>query len=228
MKLIRFVPALPNKEVMLIEPTPTKNNVPEWYRKSEHDYIVGPDRTEPGLKTCAPFLDAMLVGYTLVTPFDIFIGETEDGSHNIRWNGPNEWSDFIGERPKQLGSTIPRPAGHSPNGLVWSSKWGWKTPRGWSTLVTHPYNRYDLPFSTLSGVIDSDKFIANGNLPFFIKEGFVGVIPAGTPYAQIIPFKRHAWKKIPDFGLYSELITQGKNVREKSYKKFLWQKKSYN
>lgn len=228
MRLIRFTPSLPDREKMLLEPTPIKEHLPEWYRLGESEFTINGGTPEHGMKTCAPFLDVMLTGYTLVTPFDIFVGKNEDGSHNIRWNGPQEWSAFIGERPKELGSTIPRPAGHSPNGLVWSSMWGWKTPRGWSTVVTHPFNRYDLPFTTLSGVIDSDKFLANGNIPFFLREGWVGIIPAGTPYAQILPFKRRAWKKIADFGLVSKVYEEGKEVRIKSYKKYLWQKKSYN
>ena len=32
------------------------------------------------------------------------------------------------------------------------------------------------------------------NFPFFIKEGFTGLIPYGTPIVQIIPFKRDDWK----------------------------------
>jgi hypothetical protein len=205
-----------------------KEHVPEWYRKGESTFTVDGGSPEPGLKSCAPFLDIMLSGYALLTPFDIYVGLNEDGSHNIRWNGPEDWRDFIGERPKELGATIPRPAGHSPNGLVWSSKWGWRTPRGYSTIVTHPFNRHDLPFTTLSGTIDSDKFIAHGNIPMFLKEGWVGVIPAGTPYAQVIPFNRKAWKKVADYGLISQATEDGRKVREKSYKKYLWIKKSYN
>lgn len=228
MKLIRFTPAIADKDRMLFEPIPVKKVVPEWYRLGESSYTEADGKESPGMKTCAPFLDVMLTGYVLITPFDIYVGKNEDGSHNIRWNGPEEWSTFIGERPQELGATIPRPAGHSPNGLVWASKWGWRTPRGWSTIVTHPYNRFDLPFMTLSGVIDSDKFLANGNIPFFIKDGWVGVIPAGTPYAQIIPFKRKAWKKVADYGLIKKVHDEGIEVRTKPYKKFLWVKKIYN
>jgi hypothetical protein len=228
MKLLRFVPAFSNKEEMLLEPSPIKNFIPEWYRTSEHS--IGENNEHPGLKSCSPFLDSMLTGYCLVTPFDIFIGKKEDGSIDIKWNGPEHWNDFIGERPKELAAKVPRPAGHAPNGLVWSSKWGFKTPRGWSAVVVHPLNRHDLPFTTLSGVIDSDKFIAHGNMPFFIKEGFVGVIPAGTPYAQVIPFKRKAWKKIADYGLISRATREGSEIRKpnSSYKQRLWVRKVYN
>jgi hypothetical protein len=229
-KLFRFVPLYADPELMLIKPTPVKEHVPEWYRLGEFNYTVpGSDEEHPGLKTCVPFLDVMLCGYVLLTPFDIFVGRNDDGTVNIRWNGPQEWAGFIDERPKELGATIPRPAGHAPNGLVWASRWGWKTPRGWSTVVTHPYNRHDLPFTTLAGLIDSDKFMANGNIPMFIKEDFVGVIPAGTPYAQITPFKRVSqWKMVCDFGLVHGNIEESKMIREKSYKKYLWVRKKFD
>lgn len=230
MKLIKFTPQFEQNDLMLDPPKPVKNFTPEWYRNSEHYYISDDGSEQPGLKTCAPFLDAMLSGYVLVTPFPIYVGTNEDGSLRIQWNGPDEWAGFVMERPKKSGELMPRPAGHHPNHLVWSSKWGWKTPRGYSSLVTHPLNRHDLPFTTQSGIIDSDKFFANGNLPFFIKEGFVGTIPAGTPYCQIIPIKRSGWKSILDFGLNSTIIEQGRQIRKpgKSYKQIHWQRKKYS
>lgn len=231
MRLIRFVPDIDDKELMLLEPTPAKEHVPDWYRKGESAVDMGPGKDQhSGMKSCAPFLDVMLTGYCLVTPFDIYVGKNEDGSQNVRWNGPPEWSKFIEERPTSLGATIPRPAGYGPNGLVWSSKWGWKTPRGWSTLVCHPLNHHELPFFTLSGTIESDKFIACGNIPFFLQKDWFGVIPAGTPIAQIIPFKRKSWKKVADYGLFRVAKKQGEQVRlqDKSYKKTLWVRKDYN
>jgi hypothetical protein len=227
MKLIRFVPGIDSKEKMLLDPTPIKDHLPEWYRVGEHSYKAGAGKEQPGMKSCAPFLDVMLTGYALVTPFDIYVGRNEDGTLKIRWNGPTEWANFIMERPKALGETIPRPPGFAPNGLVWSSQWGWKTPRKYSTIVCHPFNRQDLPFFTLAAVVDSDKFTGNGNIPFFIKEDFIGIIPAGTPFAQIIPFKRKLWGKVSDYGLYAKGVKDGEEVRIRSYKKFLWIKKSY-
>jgi hypothetical protein len=79
--------------------------------------------------------------------------------------------------------------------------------------------------------MDSDKYSTSGNIPFFIKEDFVGVIPAGTPFAQIIPIKRATWRSIRnDEGLIYLEGMQGEFVRSpgKSYKKYLWQRKEYN
>ena len=46
----------------------------------------------------------------------------------------------------------------------------------------------------MSGVVDTDAFPLEVNLPFFIRKDFVGIIPAGTPIAQAIPFKRQDWE----------------------------------
>jgi hypothetical protein len=229
MKIIRFVPTFSDKEKMLLEPISTKRNIANWYKTGEYTYID--DGVEyPGMKTCKPFLDVMISGYYLLIPFDIHVNKSEDGKVTFSWDGPEEWEGFVGERTSKTGKTIPRPLGHSENHLIWSSKWGWKTPRGWSSIVTHPINRSDLPFTTLSGLIDSDKFFSAGNIPFFIKEDFSGIIEKGTPFAQIIPIKRARWSSFADYGLVypNEIKSINLHNHKQSYKKFDWQKKEYN
>jgi hypothetical protein len=229
MKFIHFFSDPRNKD--LGQPIPVKKLLPEWYRASENT-IPNPDGTESsGLKKCVPFLDAMISGYALVTPVDVFVSETDSGELKITWNSPDEFVDFIHERPKESAAKLPRPAGHHPNHLAWRGTWGIKTPRGWGVLVTHPLNRFDLPFTTTSGLIDSDNYSTSGNLPFFIKEGFTGVIPAGTPIAQLIPVKRASWTSVPNNkGLQYLEHLQGETVRSegKSYKKLFWTRKHYD
>ena len=228
MKIIRF---FSQKEFENAgQPIPAKKVLPEWYRLSESEILEGPE-PGPGLKKCVPFLDAMISGYVLVTPMDIFVSQDEDGGLQIRWNSAEIFRDFIAERPKELGEKMPRPAGHMPNHLAFKGFWGFRTPKGWSVLVTHPLNRHDLPFTITSGIMDSDKYSTSGNIPFFIKEGFSGVIPAGTPFAQLIPIKRESWKSIDnDKGIQYLETLQGSTVRKpgKSYKKLFWQRKDYS
>ena len=207
---------------------PSVSKIPKWWKDGETVISSG----TPGIKACVPFMEIMKSGYTINLPFDIFVSKNEDGTTNLKWNAPKEagWPTFIEERPPDLGATIPRPAGHLPNGFVWSSQWSWKTPKGYSVIVTHPFNRFDLPFTTVSGTIDSDKFQGNGNIPFFIKEDFQGVIPEGTPIAQIFPFKRDKWKSwVDDSVLDSIYKNQISKLREPdgSYKKAFWVRKVY-
>lgn len=229
MKVIRFFSKKDYQNAG--QPEPAKKFLPEWYRTSEATFLGEDGEEHSGLKRCIPFMDAMLSGYMLVTPIDIFVSKNDDGSLKIGWNSNEPLSNFISERPKVLGEKMPRPAGHLPNHLAFRGIWGMKTPRGWSLLVVHPLNRHDLPWTITSGIMDSDKYSTSGNIPFFIKEDFVGMIPAGTPFAQLIPIKRAAWTSIKNdkgIGYLEEL--QGSFVRlpGKSYKKFFWNRKEYN
>jgi hypothetical protein len=228
MKLIRFFSSKEHEN--LGQPVPAKLFLPKWYQKSESTFKDEQGMEHPGLKKCVPFLDAMLSGYMLVTPVDIFVSRNEDQSLKISWNSPEVFSDFIAERTKSLGEHMPRPAGHLPNHLAFKGFWGFKLPRGWSALVVHPLNRHDLPFTSTSGIMDADNYSTSGNIPFFIKEDFVGMIPAGTPFAQLIPIKRAAWASIKnDSGLQYLQYLQGATVRTpgKSYKKLFWVRKKY-
>jgi hypothetical protein len=229
MKIIKFIPWLGDASIP--EYKPVKASLPSWWKDGENEFELHPGEKAHGMKTCIPFMEIMMTGYVLRTPFDIYVTKNEDGTINIKWNGPKEWENFVGERPKELGATIPRPAGHEPMGFTWSSQWSWKTPRGYSTLVTHPFNRNELPFTTLNAVMDSDKFNAQGNVPFFLKKDFEGIIPAGTPFAQIYPFKREKWGSFVDDSFNDNVFKkQIANLREPdgSYKKKFWQKKEFS
>jgi hypothetical protein len=224
LKIIKFIPFGGRKKLM----PPSVSKIPQWWKDGETVISSG----TPGIKLCVPFMEIMKSGYTINLPFDVFVSKNEDGTTNLKWNAPSEagWPTFIEERPKDLGATIPRPAGHLPNGFVWSSQWSWKTPKGYSVIVTHPFNRFDLPFTTVSGIVDSDKFQGNGNIPFFMKEDFQGVIPEGTPVAQVFPFKRDKWKSwVDDSVLDSIYKNQISKLREPegSYKKAFWVRKVY-
>lgn len=228
MKFITFTSE--NTKTQLGKPQAIKHFLPEWYRKSETTYVDKHNGAErSGLKTCAPYLDAMISGYTMVTPVDIYVSRNEDGTLKLAWNSPDELREYIGERPPELGELMPVPAGHLGNHLIWANEWGIKVPRGWSVLICHPLNRFDLPFTTTSGIIDSDKYWANGNIPFYLKEDFIGTIPAGTPIAQLIPIKRASWFAKYDQSLVTEYGRQGRLVRQpgKSYKKKHWVRKEY-
>jgi hypothetical protein len=106
-------------------------------------------------------------------------------------------------------------------------------PRGWSMLYVQPLNRPELPFFVPSGIIDSDKFVTTSeksSLPFYVKKSFKGVLPAGTPFAQLIPIKREDWvsKKMSFDEVKRNRITY-KNLSKfwGGYKKHFWSKKSY-
>jgi hypothetical protein len=210
-------------------PVTAKKIVPKWYKDAETWYLDAVDKIkDKGLKTCIPFLDGLTTGYLLLTPVNVYVVNTPSGMR-VTFDEGVEYEP-VGIRKGETGSTIPRPAGHRQDHLIWKGIWGIKTPKKYSILVTHPFNRFDLPFTTMSAIIDSDKFISSGNIPFFIKNDFEGTIPKGTPFAQIVPIKRNSWTGVVTQGFLKKHDEHGAFVHANTagYKKFFWQKKDYS
>jgi hypothetical protein len=82
--------------------------------------------------------------------------------------------------------------------IKFNNFWTIETPPGYSLLITHPINRHDLPFMTLTGLIDTDLYKDNFiNFPARWRDpSFRGVLPKGTPVAQCIPVKRELWSAV--------------------------------
>jgi len=79
--------------------------------------------------------------------------------------------------------------------IKFNNFWTIEAPPGYSLLFTHPLNRTDLPFTTLTGLVDSDTF-RDSPIHFPARwhdAGFNGVLPKGTPVAQCLPVKREIW-----------------------------------
>ena len=231
MKLIRFVSNL-TAHKGAGQPVPAKRAMPDWFKHAESFYTTAEtgDELRPGLKECKPYMDAMVTGYYLVWPCDVHVKRKEDGSLDITWES-DKVGQIINERPKEMGHTMPRPYGFAPNHLVFAGMWGWRTPKGWSTLVTHPLNQVELPFYTVTAFMDSDEFWGAGNIPFFIRDNWEGTIKEGTPFAQIIPIKRESWAMSNnDQSLVGTLEAHARIVRDekRSYKRTMWHRKEYN
>jgi hypothetical protein len=181
-------------------PGPIIKTIPDWYRKADRfakkeDGEYWEDPNVGGKiatwKACPAIFDIMGTGYTLKTPCDIEFVQRSTNTMAITI-ADGKYKDFC--TPRQKMSQFEHPKGYYENHFAWFSEWEIKTPPGYSVLYSQPFNRYELPFLTTSGIIDNDKVHLPGSMPFFLVKGFEGVIPAGTPYAQLIPFKREDWK----------------------------------
>lgn len=247
---IRFVPSSSYANEYIDPPVPAKSIIPNWYKSGEMFISSdtqkvtksGDPKAIPAMKSCIPFLDAMISGYFICLWEDVYV-KTSDVVEEFYAVEKNPYTDkyekkqsedhvyMIGERTGEIGHTIPRPNGYCENHMIFNGQWGVRLPKGWSLVVTHPLNRFDLPFISTSGIIDSDEWWTGGNIPFFFQKNFEGVILKGTPIAQIIPIKRSSW-----FHYISELsVKRNTYISDKArsvpigwYKNNIWVKKDYN
>lgn len=215
MKKIKFFSIDINLE--FIKPVPASKMIPEWYRN-----IPGVIDGIETVKKCMPFLDGMTNGYMILLPADIYI---ENGNIQQITN-----DSFVETHSESQVTGIQIPKEFSSKPYKWINPFVIKTPRGYSTMFVHPANRVDLPFYTITGVVETDKFDLPVNFPFFVRKDFTGIIKAGTPVAQVFPFKRQDWEhEIEDrkqFKLPLYRFTMH-NPPLGFYKKYFWQRKLF-
>lgn len=210
--------------------TPVRTVIPEWYKKTKKVLFEPPNaEIVKGLKSCTPFLDAMTTGYVLKTSQDIRVtfNVNGDGIYYFQWNEANSGIEI---KVRDGVNPIPTPLGYIDSHFIWDVPFCIRVPKGYSVLITHPLNRTDLPFISLSGIVDADEGLTGGSYPFFLKKGFEGIIPVGTPILQYIPFKRDDWKSKWEPSL--ELVAKKHRWNSRKfitgwYKNNIWKKKNY-
>jgi hypothetical protein len=214
----------------LDEPKPASLLVPEWYKQMD-SYInkekkpIGDGTSAGTIKRCMPVFDAITAGYIITTPTDVFVSQ-KDGEPYYEWASLSSINFHSVEQA---------PSHPNRNGLDIYPKfinfWGIKTPPGYSCLFVQPMHR-PAPFTILPGVVDTDGYINAVNFPFVLNDkAFEGLIPAGTPMAQVIPFKREDWKmKIGTDKDIKDSINVAQKVRTRffdSYKSMFRTPKEY-
>jgi len=180
---------------LLPPPIPAEKLLPDWLKsmpdRVRSDTIGGAEvRT---LKQCAPLIDAMRLGVLIPIPVDL---DVKDGEVHWDWDPPPLPDTLITRAP--IGAHVPEQATGSPYAadhliVKFINYWTLETQPGWSLLVLHPIGYPDLPFQTLSGVVDTDRFCDGYvHFPARLPPDFEGRIAKGTPVAQIVPIPKGA------------------------------------
>ena len=223
-------------------PEPAIHSFPKWFKNMPRFYNVDPHRDVPvrefgSIRDCPAVNDAMGFGYMLYLPADVFIDATKD---EIRFdvgtfgNGSrihDAGFSFITEHDPIQTSEYQAMFDFHRQSLKWQTYWGVKTDEGYSTLFIHPMHRNDLPFYSVTAIVDTDKFPTRDPYAFFIKKGFKGIIHRGTPMLQVVPFRREDWTmNIVEPDAKSFRVNQQKmgSVFSQPYKKLFWQRKKFS
>jgi hypothetical protein len=195
-------------------PIPMKLNIPEWYKKLEHSI------ENLTVKGCMPFLDTLTSGYLLKIPQDFRVkhnigNKNEKGEifkDSFQTYGLHSAEQLLKAKYINLNSGFDTHSLKQIEGSPFVEKnknlpiykilnpWKIKTPKGYSCLFVPPLNNSDDRFSIIPGIVDTDTHPIEINFPIIINGDKYPVlettIKKGTPYVQIIPFKRDSWKMI--------------------------------
>ena len=240
----------PKKTKPILENTfPIKavQNIPDWFKKLKHDHKR---RT---IKGCIPVLDSLSAGYILKMPQDLYVhhnfthGDKKDSAFKFSYGDQQQFIDNLKLNLNKniLNTHDIEQLGGKKGGCPFVEKnsnlnfykianpFRIKTPSGYSCLFIPPLNNRDDRFEIISGIVDTDTFPNYINFPIVLNGDkypvLETIIEQGTPYVQIIPFKRQGWK------MRIKEDTQEKEVSELSvlgkliytYKNFFWDKKSW-
>ena len=216
-------------------PGPASKNIPDWYKNLE-SYAGGEKKPDGNggvtttIKKCMPVFDAITGGYILYTHTDVFVSQKRE-----EIDGPTyPFYEWVGLEPITFHPLFQAPTHPNSDSLPypkWMNPWSIKTPKGYSCLFVQPLHRESI-FTILPGIVDTDNYTAPVNFPFVLNDPkFEGLIPAGTPMAQVIPFKRDKWKM--SFGneeTFKEQHLIKIRIATKffdKYKNLWWQRKEY-
>jgi hypothetical protein len=224
---ITFIPR--NEIAKEYYPIPATKLIPDWYKNTQ-SYIngkkqpIGDGTTASTIKKCIPVFDSITAGYLILLPADVFVSQKDNAPHY-------EWAGYGLIEFHPLLQAPEHPAKNEFSYPKFLNQWGIKTPKGYSTLFVQPFHR-DAPFTILPGIVDTDSYFSQVHFPFTLNNPkFEGLIPAGTPIAQVIPFKRNEWKM--EIGEEQD-IADAKHVSIKlnskffdRYKSMFWDRKEY-
>jgi hypothetical protein len=184
-------------EGLIPPPVPAAQGLPDWLRSMPAEAFngVGQQQT-PTVKRCPPFVDAMTSGFLIPLICDVKVE-----------NGEFTWDNDL--PPGGEVTFVRSPIGFHDSGQVagtplfepdrflikFHNLWTIEAPDGYALYFTHPANRFDLPFTTLTGLVDCDRYHDNWiHFPAHWHDAsFSGVLPRGTPIAQCLAVKREKW-----------------------------------
>jgi hypothetical protein len=195
-KTVEFLPSSEFVANNVPMPKPASEYVPKWYRDvsmfhgGEGPQFWNNTLTNLSIKACGPFADSFKMGWIQETWADLWIARSPVEPDQMDVHSRRTLMVDVRERVN-----VPLPDHFYQKELVFRAPWIAKLPPGYSMLVTHPVNHFELPFYVPTGIVDADKFFHTqfGNLPFFVHKSFAGMIPLGTPMFQMIPVKRDEW-----------------------------------
>jgi hypothetical protein len=222
-----------NPDGVLEKPKPATEYIPQWYKDAKA-YLDPSGKKAPTMdgqpyatvKRCMPVWDMMTAGYILETPYDIYVRQTPDGPYF-------QWGQMEAIQFQHVDQFQNHPYSRGINYAVRIVvPWSIKTPKGWSVIILPPQHHEQGPIIGASGILDTDEYGLPTNM--FLKLAdptFEGMIPKGTPFLQVIPFKRESWtsslggeKERNKFDLD---LRKFNTVFFDRYKKFWWVKKEY-
>jgi hypothetical protein len=186
----------PELDGILPRPIQAVRGLPDWFKalpQKAFSQTMGDNIYT--IKKCPPVVDAMTYGFLMPLACDL---KVENGEFSWDRDVPGGIANYS-RSPIDFhdGSQVAGTPFFDEDRFIikFNNFWTIELPPGYSLLVTHPINRDDLPFTTLTGLVDVDLYsLAFVHFPARWRDpAFNGTLAKGTPVAQCLPIRRESW-----------------------------------
>lgn len=203
---------------------PAKHFIPQWF-KDMNDFIVSPPNEEgPNffgkneeiskkfhngtVKRCPAIVDLITEGFVIPMWCDFLVQrndkllewDNKQFPYGIEFHGAEQITGFkLNKRD-------------FPEAVKFTNPWRIYTPPGYSVMFLQPTYQFEKRFTVLPGIVETDSY-HHINFPTIWHTNKDAIIERGTPFIQVIPFKRDEWKY--NIGEMSEIDIEN-DSREKN------------
>lgn len=186
---------------------PSKFFLPHWFKDMD-DYITQDARHEKGqkgyfgtnketatkwtsgtVKRCPAIVDLLTEGFIIPMWADFLI---QRDMETLEWDnkGNTQYGiDFHG-KAQIAGWKLKKT--DFPEGVKFVNPWRIYTPPGYSVMFMPPTYQFEKRFTVLPGIVETDSY-HHINFPTIWHTTKDAIIERGTPFIQVIPFKRDDW-----------------------------------
>jgi len=204
---------------------PSKYYLPRWFREMEDFIPTPPNEQGPPnyfgkigdiakkhsggtVKRCPAIIDLLTEGFIIPMWSDFLIQRNDE---LLEWDNKNFPYGIEFHGKEQIAGWNLKKTDF-PEGVKFTNPWRIYTPPGYSVLFMPPIYQFEKRFTVLPGIVETDAY-HHINFPSIWHTKKDAIIERGTPFIQVIPFKRDNW----DFDVSQMTETDIENdAREKN------------
>ena len=185
---------------------PAKYFLPQWFKgmkdfvevdavheKNKPNYFgkkgdTAKKHTSGTVKRCPAIVDLITEGFIIPMWSDFLI---QRDMETFEWDNKNFQYGIEFHSKEQIKGWYLKKTDF-PEGIKFTNPWRIYTPKGYSVMFMTPTYQFEKRFTVLPGIVETDSY-HHINFPSIWHTTKDAVIERGTPFIQVIPFKRDEW-----------------------------------
>lgn len=172
---------------------PESIEIPAVHEKGKRDYFgkkgtTAKKHTSGTVKRCPAIVDLITEGFIIPMWCDFLI---QRDMETFEWDNKNFKYGIDFHSEEQIKGWNLKKTDFK-EGIKFQNPWRIYTPKGYSVMFMTPTYQFEKRFTVLPGIVETDNY-HHINFPSIWHTTKDAIIERGTPFIQVIPFKRDVW-----------------------------------